>query len=351
LQPYLARVRYFGCNHRFGPARRPAGEEIMSRHATRSIVTILAILALSAGLAAMAAPVWKERTLELQPGGRFDLDTDLGAVVVTGTSGSGAKITIRSSRSDLDEYLDIDFQESAGEVRVRARKPKGMSGWFKSWKGGSVQWEIEVPARTELSIDTAGGSIEVTGVDAPASLDTSGGGIRVDDLGGELHADTSGGSIRVSSIRGNATLDTSGGGITATEVDGSVVADTSGGGIRLEAIRGDIDADTSGGGIEIEEAGGRVRADTSGGPISVTFASGNAAGGHLSTSGGGVRVWVDPTAALDIDASTSGGSVRCEIPITVQGKIGKSSLQGKINGGGNDLVLRSSGGGITIDAR
>jgi len=325
----------------------------MSRSSLGRFAAFLAVAVFSAGLTVQAAPetVFLKKNLPLAPGGSFELDADAGVVEVTGGADSEARIVILASRDDLDEVLDIKFEEADGMVRVTARKPPGASGWFKRWKPGKVKWEISVPAETDLNIDTSGGSIFITGIDGRVALDASGGGIHVQNLGGDLTADSSGGSIEATGIKGNADLDSSGGGITVSDVEGWLRADTSGGGSRIENVRGDIEADSSGGGIHIKEAGGRVEADSSGGPVSVVFAAGNAAGGDLSSSGGGVKVWLDAGAALNVHASASGGSVLCNIPVTVQGKIDKSSLRGQINGGGSDLVVRSSGGGIRIESR
>jgi len=155
----------------------------------------------------------------------------------------------------------------------------------------------------------------------------------------------------VSGIRGDAVLDTSGGSISAMDVTGKVSADTSGGSIRMDAVSGDIDADTSGGGIRIEEAGGFVRADTSGGGITVLFAEGNDRGGKLSTSGGSVEAVIDPSVPLTIDASSTGGGVSCDVPVTVQGRLSKTSVKGTLNGGGELLILSTSGGGARVRAR
>jgi len=50
-----------------------------------------------------------------------------------------------------------------------------------------------------------------------------------------------------------------------------------------------------------------------------------------------------------LDAKTSGGSVNSDLPINIRGKTKRSSLQGKINEGGPQLYLRSSGGSINIE--
>ena len=288
-----------------------------------------------------------EKDLKLAPGGDFRLDTDMGSVTVAASPDAGAHVVITSKRKDLEDLLTFRFEEGATSASVVARKKHAVSSWFSD-HGGSVHYEIRVPAQTRLSIDTSGGSIRVAGMRLPAKLDTSGGSIAVNDLVGDLDADTSGGSIDLKDIKGRVRVVTSGGGIEAVSIDGPVHAESSGGSIELQKVTGDIDADTSGGGIRIVDAGGRVHAESSGGSIEASFAKGNSRGGSLETSGGGIEVSVDSTADLAIDAS--GNSVKTDLPIQVRGEISRGTLQGTLGKGGNTLRLRTSGGSVRIQA-
>ena len=51
---------------------------------------------------------------------------------------------------------------------------------------------------------------------------------------------------------------------------------------------------------------------------------------------------------LDVDAKTSGGSVSTDFPVTVMGELKRSALKGKINAGGPQMYLRTSGGNIRL---
>jgi hypothetical protein len=290
-----------------------------------------------------------ERELDLAPGGSFTLDTDSGSVVVVGGEGSKVRIVVTANRDDIESLYDFRFDAGADGVRVQVDKKGKVSSWFSWTRGAGLHFEIELPRQVELDIDTAGGSITAEDIDGRARLDTSGGAITARDIAGELNADTSGGSITVEGVQGDVRADTSGGSIEVSDVRGNVLADTSGGPIRIDDVSGDVRADTSGGSIRISGAGGEVIADTSGGGVTVTFTAGNASGGRVSSSGGGVRVRLDPSVSLDIDASTSGGSVVADLPITVQGRVSKTTLQGRLGSGGATLKLRSSGGPIHIE--
>jgi DUF4097 and DUF4098 domain-containing protein YvlB len=286
-----------------------------------------------------------EKTLRLDPGGRFSLDTDMGSVTVTGTSAPGARLVITSRRRDLDKLLRFNFREDAGAVSVTAKRRHGrIFGWVN--RGDSVHWEIQVPAETVLDIDTSGGGIKIAALRSDANLETSGGRIDVRDMVGDLLGHTSGGGIELERIRGRMRVETSGGGIEGNELDGPIDAETSGGSVKLDRVTGDIRAESSGGGIHIHEAGGRIEADTSGGGIEATFARGNAHGGSLSTSGGGIDVAIDPAVGLRIDAS--GNWVRADLPITVHGSVSRGKLQGTLGTGGALLRLHTSGGGVRI---
>jgi DUF4097 and DUF4098 domain-containing protein YvlB len=304
-------------------------------------------LALFAWPAVSRADYHKERDLRLEPGGRFVLDASAGSVTIRGSSGSGAHVVITSSRDDLENLFDFNFEEGALSARVKARRRSYSWTWFR---GLNLHFDIRVPEATSVEVKTGGGSIEASDLRRAADLETSGGSIRVADLGSELRAHTSGGSIHLQNVSGNARVETSGGGIEAESVGGSLEARTSGGSIQIRDVKGALLARTSGGSIRIEGARAKVDAHTSGGSVQVVFSKGNAHGGDIETSGGGVRVAVDPSVNLDVDASASGGSIKCDLPITVSGSISGSHVYGKLNGGGETLHVRSSAGPVRIEA-
>jgi len=287
-----------------------------------------------------------EKTLKLEPGGELRIDTDMGKVTVTGTAEPGVHVVITSKHKDLYELLHFRFEEGASSASIVARKKHRFS--LFGHDGDNVQFEIQVPASTRLSVETSGGGITISGLRDAARLSTSGGGISVRDHVGDVDTDTSGGGIRLRDVKGKVRANTSGGGVVAEGIDGPVRAESSGGSIELARVSGDIDAETSGGGIRIDQAGGRVHADTSGGGIEASFAKGNSKGGTLETSGGGIEVALDPEADLAIEAS--GNAVRSDLPIRVRGEISRGNLSGSLGKGGATLRLHTSGGSVRIQS-
>ena len=109
---------------------------------------------------AAAAPKARlERTVIGPPGARFVLDADGGSVVVRGTSRSDAHLVATSNLEDLESKFKIEIKESAGEVRVVSRKEEGIGQQLVRLlrqRQLEPQFEVEVPERTPVQIDTAG---------------------------------------------------------------------------------------------------------------------------------------------------------------------------------------------------
>jgi DUF4097 and DUF4098 domain-containing protein YvlB len=281
-------------------------------------------------LVALTAPTWAgsqfEKTLTLNPGGRFTLDSDDGSVSVTGTDQPGARVVITSNRDDTQNVMDFNFDENPGSAGIRARHRSHLS-LFSSL---NLHYEVRVPKTTAVEIKTGGGAIEVNNIGGEAELYTSGGAISVSGLTGRLRARTSGGGVHAQDVHGDTDLESSGGSIEADSIDGDLIAHTSGGPIRIEKLTGRVDAHTSGGGI------------------SAALSRNNAHGGVLESSGGSISVAIDPTANLQIDAWSSGGRVSSDLPVRVVGTISEGALRGALGSGGEMLKLHTSGGSVHL---
>ncbi len=301
--------------------------------ASRLAYTVCHLLALAVLLLLVRAPAARadsrvEKNLELAPGGRFMLESEVGSVTITGTTRPGAHIVVTSPKDNLESELEITYTAGNGWASVTARR-KSESEWNH---GISVYFEIEVPAETRTEVHTGGGSVTISGLHGDSELKTSGGSMEVSGLTGNLQAHTSGGSIHLTEVTGDAHVATSGGTISAQSVEGNLTAHTSGGGIHIERVSGYVEATTSGGSIH------------------AAYSPGNRHGGVLETSGGSIELAIDSSANLNLDASTSGGSVSSDLPVRTEGTLSRSHLQGSIGSGGDELRLHTSGGSIHIRA-
>jgi len=286
-----------------------------------------------------------ERTIPLEPGGTFRLDTDVGSVTIRARAGSGAHVLFTSRRDDFEERFRLQFDQGAGTATVTARQRRH-SVWFDNDRT-RVDVTVEVPFETEVDVRTSGGAIALSATKRPARLRSSGGSLTVEDLDAGLDGDTSGGAVRIHGVTGNARVRTSGGSIEVARIRGSLDADTSGGSVRVETVAGDVKAHSSGGPIHLRDVAGRVDAESSGGSADVAFARGNGKGGRIATSGGGITVSIDPSVGLEIDARAD--SIHSDLPLTTRGS-SRESLRGTLNGGGPSLRLDTNGGAVHIRA-
>ena len=269
-----------------------------------------------------------DRSFNVTTGGKLSVDADGGTITVTGTNANVVSVKIRAS-GDADglDKLKLLAEQTSDGVNVTAKRNRdGFSGWFGSDVQVSVA--IEVPRQYNLQLETSGGDIRVKQINGTAHGRTSGGRVNIDGVQGEVRMKSSGGGIEVRNVQGPVEVDTSGGSIVASELRGRVHAHTSGGSIRLERVQGAIDAQTSGGGITLD-------------------LNGDNEGVVAKTSGGSISMRVPTSIKASLNASTSGGSVNCELPLTTS-EIGKTSLRGTVNGGGPEILARTSGGSIRI---
>jgi DUF4097 and DUF4098 domain-containing protein YvlB len=283
------------------------------------------------------------------------------------------------------------------------RRPRHSSGEFNI----TVPREMVL-----VKLETEGGNVETTGVMGHVEAESGGGSMRVDDIGGGVNAETGGGSIDVGTVSGDLGLHTGGGSIEVRQANGKLVAETGGGSIEIQSCaqgaligtggnsitvrhcNGKVKASTGGGSVELSDIGGPAEIETGGGSIRLTSAKGHVraetGGGSielfgvpsahaetgageitvklvntgaerndsdLETGAGDITVYIAADVAVNVRASVDVGSghrITSEFPdihISSEGEQwGPKTLtaEGKLNGGGPTVKVRTSSGDICI---
>jgi hypothetical protein len=324
----------------------------MTRIRNAALAAVLGLVSISAAQAAIESPI--HRNFNVRPGGTISIDADVGDIKINAGGSNVSVDVIRrakvSSRAQADEIFkdyDLTFAQEGNDVRIRARYNHPTS-WFHWNTDLDVHFVVSVPSQYNVDLTTAGGDIVVSDLGGAVHAKTSGGDVSLGRIAGLVDAHTSGGDVSMTGSQSPAMLSTSGGDIKVGDAAGSLTVKTSGGSIDVRRSQSDLKAHTSGGSIDIGDAGGAIDASTSGGSIHARLSRQPRGDSRLSTSGGGITITVPPNAALDVDAHTSGGDVASDVPLTILGKREESTLNGKMNGGGPKLVLRSSGGDIHL---
>jgi Putative adhesin len=253
----------------------------------------------------------------------------------------------QSEAQKIFAEVPVAITQHGDVIEVAAHRTSELSGWFGNPRL-RLHYTITVPRRFNVDLKTSGGDVHVGDVEGSVTVASSGGDLNLDNIVGQLTASTSGGNVRLASCRAPAVLRSSGGDLDLGTVSGATEATTSGGDIRVQRADAKLVVKTSGGDITLHQIGAATEARTSGGSIHATLVAQPAAESIFSTSGGEVDIAMHDGIRVDLDAKTSGGRVENEFPVTIRGTTSRSELQGKINGGGPSLVLRSSGGSIAL---
>src|SRR5438067_802622 len=325
----------------------------MHRTRTALIACAVVLLAVSAAQASIDSTVHK--TFNVSDGGTLIIDTDLGDIRVDPGAGGviidvirRAKTSSQSKANDLFKQFELAFGQEGNNVRVTGKYDHAFR-WFDFFGNDlDVKFIVTVPSRYNVQLHTSGGDVHVGDLNGEVRAKTSGGDLDLGHIAGVVDAYTSGGDVKIAGARSAVTLATSGGDVSVGDAAANVNAKTSGGDIEIKRVAGNLAAHTSGGSITIDEAHGSIDASTSGGSIEARMAQRPGGDSSLKTSGGGITLSIAPNVAIDVDAHTSGGDIETDVPVTLLGKQSDSTLEGKLNGGGPRVVLRTSGGDIRL---
>lgn len=264
-------------------------------HRTRwTPVAATLLLAALAGTPAPAAEIEErfDRSYDLAPGGLVSVDNVNGAVVVTGWEGSRVRVEavkkVRAgSRSRAREAM------KRMEIRVDHRPDR-------------LEVETRHPSGSDGFLAWLFGNHVQSQVDYALSV----------PRGARVEVDTVNGKVEVRRVEGPLEVGTTNGGVAVSDARGPVDASTTNGAIRVEIT--DLSEDR------------RMR---------------------LSTTNGGIRLVLPRDARVTVDASTTNGGIDLEnLPADVRSR-GRRHLRAEVGGGGPEIRLTTTNGGIKIAGR
>ena len=260
----------------------------------------------------------------------------------------------------LDEYYTMDISVDNNKLIASVKQKNRINmNWKKSV---NVSFKAYLPVNVTTDLETSGGSISLSNLNGEQTFTTSGGSISVDNVKGKMKGRGSGGSIHINNSSNDIDLVTSGGSIDAKECTGNMRLKTSGGSLTLNNLNGTIDAETSGGSIDADNIKGDLTTGTSGGSIKLSnlYCSVEA-----ETSGGGIEAFIKD-ATKSVNLRNSGGGISLQLPSgkgfdldlaankinmemkNFSGSVDEKSIEGKLNGGGTLVKVRSAGGKINV---
>jgi hypothetical protein len=335
---------------------------------------LMLIVTVSASLIAQEKTPYMTKSLSGESVKSTEVQTSGGSISVMGVNSAAetkVEVYISSnmgrentlSKEEIEKRLqkyDLNVSVSNNKLTAIAKPKERNMDWDK---GLSISFKVYVLKNVSTDLSTSGGSISLTNLTGDQKFTTSGGSLHIDNVGGKVDGRTSGGSIELDNSRDDIELTTSGGSIKASSCNGKLRLNTSGGSLDLKDLKGDIKATTSGGSVNGRNINGELETHTSGGGIHLyelacSLEASNSGGSidiemkelgkyvKISNSGGSVDLQLPKNKGVDLDLS--GGRIKTDQLGNFDGKIEDDSLQGKLNGGGVPVRVRSSSGRISL---
>lgn len=308
-----------------------------------------------------------------------------------------------------DEPNGLVIQDSAEQIDVELYLPEGLDVDLSTWTGtitangfrgdmtvdnqfGSVYISDHVGA---LSVESGNGVLELAQIDAGKSdvlFASNFGDITMDDISaGGVEVSSDNGDIEIRGLIASGDCEISGGfGIIQmnTFTCSKLTLKSQNGPMTLENgnVQGDLSARSDFGsltltGVEaanytLESSNGDISADQVAGKVKVIGGFGDVElengvdvvldvkndNGKITYSGslsaewnhtviskfGEVTLRLPESTSLDIDLQTDFGSIDTDFPVTLQGQIDPSSMEGRINEGGSLLRVETENGNIVL---
>ena len=207
-----------------------------------------------------------------------------------------AEVYAASSQDADAEAARIERGISADANRVTVMVPDLVRPeWFFFGRGPRVDYDVSVPAGTDVWAVSRNGAINIVGTRGKARVEGRNGRITLEDIGGDVEAETHNGRFILRRCGASARI---------TSRNGP---------IGIERVSGAIEVENRNGVIEVEDAGAGIKLKTHNGAIKVTSkVNGDI---DLQAANGSVRLAVTPDSKFEIDAESVRGSTRSELPV------------------------------------
>jgi hypothetical protein len=301
-----------------------------NRNLTRVGVVAVTLFAAATLTATARAEEWT-KSYTVSGRAQVRVDTNDGAVRIATGDGKQVEFRVIYEGYELNKTLHVDSRQDGDNVQVNAR----VTGhWGFSWGGGrrGPRIEVRMPKDADLLIDTGDGSVETQSINGHLKIHTGDGSVRVQAVDGSVDIDTGDGSITVEGAKGDIRLHTGDGHIEARNLDGRVDANSGDGHIKIDGRLDALNVKTGDGSIDARiQPGSRL-----------------SGGWSVRTGDGSVDIVLPADLQANIDASTNDGHISLGIPVTVEGTFSNSQIHGKMNGGGQPLVIHTSDGSIRL---
>jgi DUF4097 and DUF4098 domain-containing protein YvlB len=253
------------------------------------------------------------KTFPVSGRAKVRIQTDDGDVRVSTGDIKQVEVRVEYEGYKLDRDLRVSTTQNGDSVDISA-KTIGNWGFHFGVHHANLRVEVHMPKDADL---------EVTSGD---------GGVDVDSIKGSLNVHTGDGHINVQGAHGDMHLRAGDGHVEGRDLDGTLEVTTGDGHIN---VSGRFDS------LNLRAGDGSVTARASAGSkVQPSWT--------IHTGDGSVDLEIPGELQANLEASTNDGHISLGIQVTVEGTFSSSRVQGKINGGGGQVSIRTGDGSIHL---
>jgi hypothetical protein len=310
-----------------------------STHCTSRVrIAAFCTVALTVGFTARAAAEDYIKSYPIARRAHVEVRAENATVRVTTSDSSQVAFDVTYDPRDWSGQTPPISSRQSGDNVTLTVVPERHEWWdwgFWNWGHYARQRltvEVHMPKNADLQLQTSNGAVDVASLNGDIGIHTSNGQIRAEQLSGTMDIGSSNGAIALETLKGTLEVHTSNGAISATGVDGKCGLYTSNGRIQVTGRFDSLDISSSNG------------------PVTALAESGShmSSGWTIRTSNSRIDLSIPTDLKATLNASTSNGGITVELPVTVQGFQSRSRLAGTLNGGGPELSISTSNGGMWI---
>jgi DUF4097 and DUF4098 domain-containing protein YvlB len=317
-----------------------------------AVLALVVVFGAGASAPALAQRLPFERSFEVSAPPILDVSTirgkidvsvgEPGRIVVTGAVTVRVSWDVPGNAAELARKIADRPPIERDGVTIRLSAPTDAA----ERRAVTVNYEVKVPAGTEVRTVSDSGATTVRGVSGPVNVRTQSAAIELARLGGTATVTTGSGAVSVEGVAGSLSVTTSSSAFTGRSLRGGVRVRTSSGAITAAVEgTGDLDIESGSSAIRLSGIRGALIAATRSGRIMVDGAPTRP--WDVSTGSGTVEIALDSGAGFDVEATSRSGSVKVDGD-RVDGTVSKGSVIGTVGTGGPLLRVSSRSGSIRL---
>jgi hypothetical protein len=291
----------------------------------RFVLLLAALVVASATAQASDVRDTVKKSFKVRSGGTLYIDIDQGNVEVESVRGDLVRIEIIRSVDvdDRDEAKsifarhDLSIEQDGNNVSIESRFDQSSNRWRLPRGRERVRIEVRVQVPQHFNVDFSSGV----------------------------------GNVAIGSVRGEVKGRTGAGNIDIGAVDGVVSVASGSGNVQLRGASGRVEARTGAGNVELRDVKGEIDVNTGAGNIAAAITQQPRGESRLASGAGNVTVYLSDRVGVYVSAEASVGSATNDFSLPVEGKWMRKSFEGRINGGGPGLRIRTGVGNVMVKRR